>query len=182
MKCLGLYFSAYIFIGLSCCAGLSVHAQDQRIADSIKLLLRTETAVDSIYLERLARVAQDETNPAVSKQYAEKLISLAERDSLYNFLISGYLQKGNAEKLQGNLAAALESYFKSISYAKGIKDLKAEGKLNTSIADVYSSTGGEEKAIPYYTKAISLLRQVGDPISLAGTLLNAGENYFYLRK
>ncbi|MBT8263863.1 MAG: adenylate/guanylate cyclase domain-containing protein [Muriicola sp.] len=162
---------------------MCLRAQDQNISDSIKNLLESNPTIDSVYLVRLRIVAAEETDPVLARKFSERLITLATKDSLTPFMIDGYLQKGNAEIRLGNLAAALESYFESIAYAVSINDLSTEGKLYTSIAGVYSDIGNEKNAMMYYNKAISILRQTtSDSISLAGTLLNAGEAYFYSKK
>ncbi|WP_246019998.1 tetratricopeptide repeat protein [Muriicola soli] len=182
MRHKSFYYSAYIFIGFFFFAQMCLHAQDQNTSDSIKILLESNPTIDSLYLERLKIVAVEETDPVLAREFSERLITLAKQDSLTSLLIDGYLQKGNAEIRLGNLAAALKSYFEGIAYAVKIKDISTEGKLYTSIAGVYSEIGSEDNAMMYYNKAISILRQTTDSASLAGTLLNAGEEYFYSKK
>ncbi|GGD41482.1 adenylate/guanylate cyclase domain-containing protein [Muriicola marianensis] len=176
------YYLAYILIGFFFIGPVSIFGQDQQVADSIKQLLSFEGSVDSLYLHRLKIVAEEETDPILKKSFAEELILLARENSSPSLTIDGYLQRGNAERLQGNYTAALQSYFESLGSAKNLNDLSAEGKLYTSIADVYSETGNTKNAMAYYNKAIQTLRQTTDTISLAGTLLNAGDTYFYSEK
>ncbi len=156
--------------------------QNQGISDSVKQLLKSENTIDSLYLYRLNIIAEEETDPIIMKEFAERLISLAINASIDTLIINGYLQKGNAERLQGNFPAALEAYIESISYAEKIEDLSRIGLLNTSIANIYSETNDMDNAMNYYNTAIKTLRLTDDRLSLAGTLLNAGDAYYYSKK
>jgi class 3 adenylate cyclase len=156
--------------------------QDQRFADSIRDLLQSDSTVNTQYFQRLSLIAEEETDPDIKKIFAEKLIKLGTEISADTLVFDGYLQKGNAQRLKGNFTAALESYFTCIQIAEKIKNLKLIGTSYTSIADVYSETDNIENAMLYYNKAISTLRQTDDRISLAGSLLNAGDAYFYSQK
>jgi class 3 adenylate cyclase len=159
-----------------------LYGQDQHISDSIRQLIDTEEEIDSVYLERLRIIAEEETDPAKKKQFAERLIILAKEGDNTLLTIKGFLQKGNAEVLQGNFPVALETYFAGIGYANSVNDFSSLGKLYTSIAGIYTETGNFSNAMNYYNKAISTLRETDDRVSLAGTLLNAGDAYFYSGK
>jgi adenylate cyclase len=50
--------------------------------------------------------------------------------------------------------------------------------VNIAIADVYSIMENHDRAISYYQRAIDILREEKDSISLASALLNAGDEYF----
>lgn len=151
--------------------------QNQAIADSVKRIVEVIHDGDSIHLARLKLIAARETDPAVKEKFADRLIKLAEGLGEQGALLSGYLQKGNADRLQGNNEAALASYFKSSAIAIKIKDLKAEGALYSSIADIYSITDNKKTAFTYYNKGIATLRKSGDMKSLATAIMNAGDEY-----
>lgn len=161
---------------------MPVFGQNQRVADSLKQLVEGQRVVDSLYLEQLKLIAINETDPLVAEQYADRLIAVAAVDSLYWGLLSGYLQKGNADRLQGNLEEALTSFFKSLEYAQKLEDRVSVGALHASIADVYSVSGNSVNATLYYDRSISILRQINDSLKLATALLNCGDEYFNQEK
>ena len=97
-------------------------AQDQNVADSIKLLLLENTNQDSLRLIRLEEIAFYEQDPIIAEEFADKLIESAKLNSSQFYLASGYLQKGNADRLQGNLEQALESFFLSQKIAVQLND------------------------------------------------------------
>jgi class 3 adenylate cyclase len=126
----------------------------------------------------LKKIVIDETRPERKFEYSELLIEKASKDSLLEYLYSGYLHKGNALQLLGNNAPALESFFKSLEFANRIEDEKAIGSLMISIADTYTNMGSPNNAQNYYSKGIQLLRKVNDSIKIATALLNAGDAHF----
>ena len=111
----------------------------------------------------------------LSLKYAEELIALAETTKNSRYLSKGFIQKGNKNRLLGNLENALAAYFKGTEAAIAAKSIKDEGVASLSIADVYSEMGNSENAQNYYSKAIDLLRKTNDSISLATALINAGD-------
>ena len=157
-------------------------AQDQNVADSFKLLLPITDVDDSIYLFRLKELAFNEQDPAISEKYCDLLISASIKQKNDYYLQSGYFQKGNAEKLQGNLSDALSSYFQSNDIALKLEDKVMEGINYCNIADVYSISDNEKNAISYYTKGISTLRLSADTIQFATAILNLGDEYLNQHK
>lgn len=152
-------------------------AQDQSVADSFKHVLTFSIANDSVYLANLEGVSFNEQNPKIAKEFADRLILEAKQLGFKEFVLSGYLQKGNADLLQGNLENALGSFFSSIEVAKELKNPAKEGMILGSIADVYSISGNQQNAALYYQQSIAALRQSSDTLSLATALLNAGDEY-----
>ena len=152
-------------------------AQDQKLADSLINLYELESYQgDKLVL--LKEIAEEESNPDRKYGYAELLIKEAATDSVFEYLISGYLQKGNALHLRGEFDLALESYFKSIRYANRIKHMPSVGKVTISVANIYSEIGNSTNADIYYKKGIEILRDTDDMVPLAAALLNAGDEAF----
>lgn len=156
-------------------------AQNQKLADSLIHAYNTGS-YDGNEFVILKNIASNETNPERKLEFSELLIEKGSADSLFNFLHVGYLQKGNALRIKGDLAEALKSYFKSIQYANRIGDNLGVAKVTISIADTYSEIGSSGNAETYYNQGILLLRQSNDSISLATALLNAGDEYFNSKK
>jgi len=167
-----------IFLGVLFFQQFSVFAQNQKIADSLTVIYKENKLNSSDKMELLRNLAFYETkNLELSLQYAEELITLANKEKNYLYLYRGYSQKGNKNRISGNLNQALDSYFKSIKAAVKADYVAGEGTSYMFIADVYSTMGNAKNAELYYEKAIQILRKTTSKVSLATALLNAGDEY-----
>ena len=169
---------AYWMIGFFCVCITNTYSQDQHMADSLRTWLTQTSNIDSLYLDNLKQIAFNETDPVEAEKFADRLIDLATEESDQEFIVSGYLQKGNADRLQGNLEEALSSYFSGLEIARDIGKLRSVGALQSVIADVYSVSGNSPNARLYYNKAIATFRLLDEPRRLATALLNTGDEYF----
>lgn len=157
---------------------LSIFGQNQKVADSLVKIYLKNKVNNSEKLELLRNLSFNEVNNLVlSIKYADELIALSLSEKNYLYLHRGYYQKGNKNRLRGDLNKALNAFFKSVEAAIKAKFITGEGIAYMSIADVYSIMGNAENAEIYYTKAIQILRRTNDSISLASALLNAGDEY-----
>lgn len=170
----GLVFLCFIFF-----QGLSLYAQNQKVADSLIKIYKEDKFINSAEkLELLRNLAFNETaNLELSIKFSEELIALSKAENNYLYLYRGYYQKGNKKRLGGNLNQALNAYFKSVEAAIKAGYATGEGASYSSIADVYSVMGNPNNAETYYNKSIAILRKTSDTISLATALLNAGDEY-----
>jgi len=166
----------YLLIGFFCLIGVITSAQDQRIADSLLNIYKADSLIGKGKLELLRNLSFNEINDyKLGLQYAEELISLAEKSRNNYYLFHGYFQKGNANALLGDLDVALEAYFKSVDIAKNERLISEEGSAYSVIADIYTVSDNHKNAMLYYLKAISTLRRSEADISLASVILNAGD-------
>jgi adenylate cyclase len=157
---------------------LSVFAQDQKVADSLVKIYKRDKLTNSDKMELLRNLSFNEVNNReLSLKYADELIALAKSEKNYLYLFRGYNQKGNKNRLSGDLNQALDAYFKSIAAAVKGGYAAGEGASYMCIADVYSILGNSKNATLYYNKSIQLFRKTNDFIGLATVLLNAGEEY-----
>ena len=153
-----------------------VYCQDQKIADSLLKIYQQKNLKDTARLDLLKNLAFNESrNLNLSLQYAEELISLAKKEANYRYLHAGYFQKGNKERLLGNLDEALKAYFNALEVSKKIKRISTEGADYGAIAAIYSESKDHADAMLYFHKAISALKGTEDTIALASTILNAGD-------
>jgi len=152
-------------------------AQNSALADSLIAVYNSGKTLKN-ELSILKTIAENHTNPDVRLEYAEILITKAAKDSLFDYLHSGLLQKGNAMRLKGNYPLALDSYFRSLNYANLTNNKKGIGAVNISIADTYSMFGNSLTSRRYYDLGIEILREVNDSIALGSALLNAGDESF----
>lgn len=172
---------AYYLLGLFSFTILFVYAQDQKLADSLINQYNSGSYLDDEVVI-LKKIANNETHPERKLEYSELLIQKASSDSLFDFLHSGYLQKGNALKVSGYYDLAFESYLISIKFADRINNEVGIGAVNIAIADTYSAKKDFENAYKYYNIGIQLLRQTDDSVSLAIALTNAGDEYVKNKK
>ena len=138
---------------------------------------------DSAKFELLKNLSFNEINDLnLSLKYAEELIVFSKLKDNNKYLSSGYLQKGNKNRLLGNWNEALDAYFKGVKAAIKAHYIKGEGSLYMAIADIYSITDDHKNAMAYYNKAIATLREAGDEVSFGTAILNAGDDYFKNKK
>ena len=172
---------AYYLISFVFCAFHVVSGQDQQLVDSLIEQYNSGTyQEDEVVM--LKNIANNAIDPELKLEFSDLLIKKASPDSLFDFLHSGYLYKGNALLDKGNYALALESFFKSLNYANRSGSEVGIGALNISIADAYSIIGNSNNAEIYYNKGIPLLRKINDSIRLAKALFNAGDEYLKNKK
>jgi len=159
-----------------------VYSQDQKVADSLALIYNKGKLNDTARLELLLELSFNEVKDLnLSLKYAEELIKLSIKTKNSKFLHSGYFQKGNKKRLSGDLEEALDAYFKSAEVARVGNNVKGEGNAYGAIADIYSISNNHPNARLYYKKAIAILRESNDSVSLASALLNAGEEFMNSR-
>lgn len=152
--------------------------QNQKLADSLSVVYNNEALNDSAKLYVLFKLSFNEVRDLqLSLKYAEELVKLAEKNKNKQYLHRGYFQIGNKKRLFGDLEEALDAYFKSAEAAQSFNYIKGVGNAYGAIADIYSMSDNHENARLYYNKAISILRQSKDSISLASAILNAGDEY-----
>ncbi|MBC2838139.1 adenylate/guanylate cyclase domain-containing protein [Robiginitalea sp. SC105] len=149
--------------------------QDQRKADSLLLLLREypEAEQDTI-LYWLSNISFNHTNPDSSLYYARLIVDRTD-DPVY--LYQAAYNEGVVHRLQGNLDKSLEAFFNSLEYASRSGEIRKEGTAFLAIGDVYSVSGAHQNSTTYYSRAVNILREVGDTENLAIALFNLGDEY-----
>ncbi|WP_411767576.1 adenylate/guanylate cyclase domain-containing protein [Winogradskyella sp. A3E31] len=171
----------YCIIGLFFFGFHKSYGQDQRRADSIKILYKSGD-YNLTEFRILSRISELETNPDSSLYYANILIKIAasvspKDSSLYAFR-NGYLAKGNAYLFKGDNSKAIKAYLSSLDYAEQMRDRRSIAYLQISLADTYALMENNENAEMYYIRGIELLREAEDHDNLASALLNKGDWLF----
>jgi len=166
------------FFSLLCLFNLNLFSQDQTIADSLAKIYHRGDTPDTAKLELLRNLSFNEvTDLKLALQYAEELVVLSRSLGNNLYLSRGYLQKGNKQRLLGDLKQALDAYFKSAEAAHEARSIEDEGSAYSAIADIYSVLYNHGSAMTYYNKAITTLRPFANSERLASALLNAGDEY-----
>ncbi|TVZ28294.1 class 3 adenylate cyclase [Gillisia sp. Hel_I_86] len=173
-------FKAYCFlIGFFFIGFQFIWSQDQKVADSLEIIYKKGQTSGIARLELLRNLSFNQVNDLDAYiKYAEELIMLSKAENNFLYLYRGYLQKGNAHRLAGNLDLALENFFMSIDAAIKAEYKEGEGIAKMTVADTYSEMGNSNNASIYYEKAITILRETDNIIALASALLNAGDEAF----
>jgi two-component system, NtrC family, sensor kinase len=168
----------FLLIGFLCLILHAVYSQDQKVADSLKIVYNEGMLNDTGRLELLRQLSFNEVKDLnLSLKYAEELINLSIKTGNNKFLHSGYFQKGNKKRLFGDLEEALHAYIKSAEFARLENNARGEGNAYGAIADIYSISNNHPNARLYYSKAIAILRESNDSVALASSILNAGEEF-----
>jgi adenylate cyclase len=166
----------YLLIGFFFFIVNSTIGQDQKLADSLAIIYKKGELADTAKLELLRNLAFNEHNDLkLAVKYAEELIALSRKLGNDVYLSRGLIQKGNKERIMGNLEAALNAYFKAVEAARKANFTAGEATAYNTIADVYSISKNHPNAMLYYHKAISALRESKDSVRLATALSNAGD-------
>lgn len=154
-------------------------AQDQQVADSLRIILESKSLKEATKLEVLRNLAFNEVNDLeLSLAYSDQLIDLAKQKKDEKYLAHGYLQKGYKQWNLGDLDQALRSFIVAVEHAQKANFLSGEGAAYCAMADIYSGTNSHTNAMTYYHKAIKILESGQDPIALATTYLNAGDEFY----
>ena len=179
MKVLNCTKAYVILISLFSLLTQIVFGQDQKVADSLIRIYEENRLTGVEKLELLRDISFNHRNDIdASLKFAEELIVLSKVQENDTFLYSGYLRKGDAHLLLGNVEKAMEAFIQSAETAVKAYYFEGQGTANMSIADVYVVMGNTKNAEKYYNKAIAILRRSNDSIALASALLNTGDAYF----
>lgn len=173
----------YAFFGLLYLLGVCLHAQDQRIADSLAVVYADGNLETQHLKDVLLEISFNERRDLdKALGYCNELIGLAAASKDYFYLFRAYRQKAEIHLQRGNFDTALEAYFNSLDAARLTENLSWQGSVMTGIADTYSEMGNSSNASAYYNDAIDVLRFGTDSITLAISILNAGDEYFKAQK
>jgi signal transduction histidine kinase len=168
----------FLLISFLCLIHAAVYSQDQKVADSLKIIYNEGMLNDSDRLKLLLQLSFNEVKDLnLSLKYADELINLSIMTGNKKFLHSGYFQKGNKKRLFGDLQEALYAYIKSAEVARFENNARGEGNAYGAIGDIYSVSNNHPNARLYYNKAIAILRELNDSVALASFILNAGEDF-----
>lgn len=181
---------AYFILGFFFVYSINFFSQDQKISDSLKLVLKSKNYSKSEKLKTLREIAANETETDEIIIFSNELIKNAKDVDSIKFVYAGYLELGNAFRLKSDLTKALENYFTASKIAIDNNLYSEEGTIKITIADVYSILGDNENAEHYYKSSIQLLgerlksKEVKylDSINLASAQLNLGDEYYNQKK
>lgn len=173
---------AYLLLGFCCFYNIILFGQNSSKTDSLETVYINNSFVEKDRLKILINLALNHPNPNSAILYSDELIVTAQDLDSLNYLFRGFLYKGHALRLKGDLSNALENYFVSAKLAGEAKKNRQVGIVSITIADVYSLMGNHQNAIKHYNNAIEILRREQDSLLIASALLNAGDEYLKREK
>ncbi len=180
------YFTTYrpisvirtgIIAGIACLCLQLLHAQNQPLADSLESAYLKGGSQGAARLELLDKMIKQQTNPEKALSYSDTLLKTADSLHLQEYQYEGFLNKGNALILMGNLSEALQAYFSAVKIAQATPGSDLLAKVYIAIAAVYSAMGDRQNTIQYYKNAIGLLKGKPDSLLYATALENLGDEY-----
>ena len=171
-------FRTWGLVLFSLTLAVAIFGQDNRIADSLKLIYDGGNISGQERLELLRQLAFHTIDQESRLKYADELIDLAGENNEPLYLYRGFIQRGQAFRVSGDYSDALEAYIKGSEVADKLDNQSYKGASFLSIADIYSTIGNSDNAETYYERAIEILRQTDDTLTLATALLNAGDEAF----
>ena len=164
-------FLLFMLLAFFCLEG---YCQDQKIADSLKAIYRSEKGRQND-LSLLRLIGRNETKPDSAIKYAQLLTTRAIADSNFAMAQAGFMQKGAALRQKADFDKALESLFSAIKYAQKLKDENRIASSYVEIANVYSLNGNGANAALYYKKGLDIFRKGNDSLQLGKALFNVGD-------
>jgi len=171
-----------LIIGFLCFGIInSAYTQNEKESNRLEQIYKSGEFSEEEELELLRNLADSETNVDKKIEFSSELIIAAKSKDSASYEYSGYLQKGNAYQMKGDLTKALENYIEAakIVDASNLEDEK--GVIDISIADAYSEMGDNDTAMSYYRKALSKLsthlKTANDSLNIAILQLNLGDEY-----
>ncbi len=175
------FIKAFLIIAFYFILFPNAFSQQQAVSDSVLFVYESGNFKKQDKLLLLRKIIENTKDPEMKLVFSERLIKAARELDSSNFLCVGYIQKGNAFKLKGDNAKAIENYFEG---AKITKKEKQKGAIFITIADVYSIMGNHNNALDYYQKAIATLKNDKDSlkddkhfVNIATALYNLGDEY-----
>ncbi len=168
---------AWIILGLLSLFCTGVESQNQKIADSLKLLYSFGAYDNEDELKILKLLSESHTNPEMKLYYSEILLEKAMAKDSLHYLIPGYIFKGHAYLRKGDHSQASGSFIKGTEIALKNNNFQELAVLYSNIARVYSAIGDDKNTMHYYEKSIELFTKMNDSIGYASTLENIGDHY-----
>ncbi len=170
--CMGFFFLSYV----------GTIGQNQAYADSLEIVHSEGTFQESAHMEILNELITVSTDPDKVILFCNELIHRAEESGVKQYAFRGYVAKGQALRLKGELPLSLENHYKANEIAREMDDPTNIGISELNIADVFQVMGNFDSAKEYYESAIRRLRAENDSLNVASGLINLGDAYNLMNK
>ncbi len=167
-------------LGVLCCfnllffTGVGV-AQNKKRADSLKAVLDKGEHSDSVKYFLYKGISWDSGNPDEILLYATKALKIATKVENPFWVALIQLHFGDAYRLKGELAKAVEAYLSSAKYAqKAGKDITLAAAY-TNLSNIYAIQESYLNAVHYNRLAVQIYEKKNNPSFLSSGQINLGE-------
>ena len=168
---------AWLCLGFFFIYAITVMSQNQSRADSLDAVHEAGSFEEEDHMKILSELIKEHYDPDKIISFCNELIQRSEEVGDFSFAFEGYIGKGQALRLKGNLPLALESLYQANEIALKLKDQKKIGISELNLADVYQVMGNNESSLEYYQSAVKIFRKAQDSINIASALINMGDVY-----
>ncbi len=161
---------------------MGVSGQNQKLADSLKLVYNLGMVLPKNQLKTLKLLVEAYQDPEYKIIYSDILIEEAFRMDSIDYIFSGYLFKGDALSRKGDYKMALENYNKASQIALNGKSDNNLALTYSAIASLYASLDNNKNTLDYYTKSMMLFKSIPDSVNYAFALEKIGAYYLTNKK
>lgn len=174
-------YKKIILIVLTIVLFKGLNAQNQHAADSLKKVLTEQNSFsDSLIITTLFKITLASSSPDEIQQYADELIDLAKKNESIQYEIHGYMSKGIAHRLSGNIEQSLKYLFLAATTATDNDEKALLAESYIEIAATYTTNDNLKAAVSFERKGIDIMRMYARDEQLAISLLNIGYSYYSL--
>ena len=131
-------------------------------------------------MENLYELSRSHVDPKKQLKFSEELIKQAKKLDSASFEYWGFIYKGYALGMLGNISEGLESLFQAARIADSSLTEKESAQSKVAIGDTYANMGDTKNAVEYYRSAIPILRRVNDSLNLGAAFYNLSDLYLDL--
>ncbi len=163
-----MYFFACFF------SALSIQAQDQQVADSLRKVLKAELSLieERNTLQKLLRHEQNRDSVIV---YAIRYLELSHQTNYREGLSKGYRSLAGSYYQKGELDKALNHYLLSIEHTDDALD---KAMAYADIGSVYQHNEDFPNSFQYYRKAIAIFSDLQDSLRVGTTYISMGYAFY----
>ena len=116
------------------------------------------------------------SNPQQSIAKGTAALSLAKKSNYKGGMAEAYRVIGLGYFYLSRTDSSLSKYLSALTISKELHDLKGQAKIYNNIGNLYREIDNK-KALPYFTKAINIVKQLKDSVLIADFSLNIGIVY-----
>jgi tetratricopeptide (TPR) repeat protein len=168
-----------VAVGFCLTAKFCLSQSSNPVADSLKKVLKTKTAVDSNKVSLLLNIAFSLTYevPEEATRYANEAMNLAEKVNWVKGKALSYRQIGLLYYVQSDFMKAMDWSQKALKTAKPLNNKLFEASVYNNIGNIYADLAQHKKALEYYEKYLDAAKQINSTQAEMGALNNIATIY-----
>jgi tetratricopeptide (TPR) repeat protein len=170
---------------VACCALFAFPLKGQnKVADSLRVMLEKNPARDSVRVMILTNLAYEEyfDHPLKAAEYSLEAKDISTDLKYPRGIALSYRYIGVSFWAQANMSRALEYLLKGLSIADSLQDQQIQADITGNIGLVHNGLGNYRIAIRYFSKSLELQRKLKNSLRESVMLNNMGDSYLFLKK